>query len=50
MTLTLTVPVQHIQSSYQELMGVLLFVASQVTGVCPDQVQQFVWDVWSSNP
>ena len=47
---TLAMPVQHIQCSNEKLMCILLLIASQVTGVGPNQVQQFVWDVWSSDP
>jgi hypothetical protein len=38
----LAVPVQHVQGGYEKFMSVLLFVAGQVPGVRPDQVQQSV--------
>lgn len=38
-------PVQDIQGCDQELVGVLLLVAGQVTGVSPHQVQETEGDV-----
>lgn len=36
--------VQNIEGCYEELMGILLLVARQVSGVGPDEVQQLVED------
>lgn len=38
--------VQDVQGGDQELVGVLLLVASQVTGVSPHQVEKTEGDVW----
>lgn len=40
------VPVQHVQRRDQELVGVLLLVACEVTRVSPHQVQQPEGNVW----
>ena len=38
-------PVQDVQCCNEELVGVLLLVAGQVTGVGPHQVEEAEWDV-----
>lgn len=40
----LAVSVQNIEGCYEELVGVLLLVARQVSGVRPDEVEQLVED------
>lgn len=37
---------EDVQHSDEELVGVLLLIAGQVTGVGPDQVEQLERDVW----
>jgi hypothetical protein len=41
-----TVAVHHIQCSNEEFMRILLFVASQVPRVCPDEMKQAVQCQW----
>ena len=40
----LAVAVQDIKGRYEELVGVLLLVPGQVSGVGPDEVEKFVED------
>lgn len=43
--LTFAVSVQDIQCCNEELVGVLLLIAGQVTGVGPHEVEEAEWDV-----